>query len=223
MKYKAALSALAMSIGLAFSTSLTLADEKGKSEETKSAKTADAGKSKDSISARAKMLAYTCAGCHGEKGASGGPAIPSIGGLSEDSFIEVMNAYKEGEGNPSIMDRIAKGYSEDDIKAMTSYFVKQEFVAAKQEVDTEKAKIGKKLHDKYCEKCHEEGGSLDSDGAGILAGRWKPYLQYSLTDYVKQERKATKKMAKKLKKLHKKEGDEGIAALIEYYVSQQPK
>jgi sulfide dehydrogenase cytochrome subunit len=43
--------------------------------------------------ADATMLANTCAGCHGPDGASGGPATPTIAGLSTEYFVEVMNGY----------------------------------------------------------------------------------------------------------------------------------
>ncbi len=82
-------------------------------------------------------------------------------------------------------------------------------------------KKGGKLHDKYCEKCHSDGGQSAEDDSGILAGQWTDYLKWSLADYTSGNREMTKKMAKKLKKLVKKEGDKGIDALLAYYASQQ--
>ena len=52
----------------------------------------------------------------------------------------------------TIMSRIAKGYTEKEIELMADFFSKQPFVRMKQPYDKKKAKLGKKLHKKYCEK-----------------------------------------------------------------------
>lgn len=171
--------------------------------------------------ASASMLANTCNGCHGPNGDSAGPATPTIAGASVDYFTEQMQGFAKGEIPSTIMGRIAKGYSDDEIEKMADYFSKQKFIPAKQEADPKLAKKGAKLHDKYCEKCHAEGGTSAEDDAGILAGQWVPYLEMSLSDFLKGDREMPKKMAKKLKKLHKKEGDAGIKALIAYYASRK--
>ncbi|HFD86790.1 MAG TPA: cytochrome c4 [Gammaproteobacteria bacterium] len=171
--------------------------------------------------ASATMLANTCNGCHGPKGASAGPASPTIAGISEEYFIETMQGFASGEIPSTIMGRIAKGYSEDELKAMAGFFSKEKFIpAASQKFDKKLAGKGAKLHEKYCEKCHADGGTSAEDDSGILAGQWSPYLEMTLSDYNKGDRIATKKMAKKLKKLHKKKGDAGIEALINYYASE---
>lgn len=171
--------------------------------------------------ASAEMLANTCAGCHGTNGASNGPATPTIAGLSSEYFIEVMEGFKSAETPSTIMTRIAKGYSEDDIKAMASYFAKKPFVKAKQPFDADTVRAGAKLHDKYCEKCHANAGQLPEDDSGILAGQWAPYLNATMTDYIGGKREMTKKMRKKVSKLMDKEGEAGLRTLLNFYASQQ--
>jgi sulfide dehydrogenase cytochrome subunit len=171
--------------------------------------------------ANASMLANTCAGCHGTNGASNGPASPSIGGISAVYFEEVMAGFKAGEIKSTIMTRIAKGYSEDEIKLMGEYFSKQPFVMAKQDFDADKAKKGAKLHDKYCEKCHADNGTSAEDDSGILMGQLTPYLHYTLADFKSGDREMTKKMKKKVNQLMKKEGDAGFDALLNFYASGQ--
>ncbi len=167
------------------------------------------------------MLAHTCNGCHGIEGASSGPAIPSIGGISKDYMIELMQGFKSGEVKSTIMGRIAKGYSDEEIAQISDYFAGQQFVAAKQAFDESQVKEGAKLHDKYCEKCHAEGGTSKEDDSGILAGQWTPYLSWTMDDYRAGDREMTKKMKKKVEKLVSKEGDAGLQALYNYYASQQ--
>jgi len=169
--------------------------------------------------ASAVMLSDTCAGCHGTDGASGGPATPTIAGISNDYFIEIMQGFSSGDIPSTIMGRIAKGYSEDEINAMAGYFSKLKFSGAKQKADKKLAAKGAKLHDKYCEKCHAEGGSSAEDDSGILKGQWTPYVKWSLADFTDGKRTPPKKMKKKLNKLIKKEGDKGIEALLHFYAS----
>jgi sulfide dehydrogenase cytochrome subunit len=167
-----------------------------------------------------EMLSYTCAGCHGTDGSSVGPSSPHLAGMNQDYFTEAMQDYKDGKRNPTIMDRLAKGYTDEQIAAMAEFFAAQTLRLTPQEYDAAKAKVGAKLHDKYCEKCHEEGGSL-ADEAGVLAGQWAPYLRFTMADYLSGKREMSKKMAKKVEKMHKKDGDAGVDALIQYYSSKK--
>jgi sulfide dehydrogenase cytochrome subunit len=167
--------------------------------------------------ASSEALGITCAGCHGTNGVSTGPATPSIAGLSSAYLVEAMENYKSGESYSTIMGRIAKGYSTAEFEAMGDFFAKQKFVTANQKAGS-KVKAGEKLHNKNCEKCHSEGGSLAEDDAGILAGQWTPYLRYTLMDMLAGDHPMPKKMKKKVAKQHKKENME---AILDYYSSNQ--
>ena len=171
----------------------------------------------------AEALAFTCVGCHGPNGNSVGPASPTLAGMPKPVMIETMKGFKSGDINSTIMGRIAKGYTDEQFELMAGYFAKQEYMSAKQSSDAKMAAKGAKLHDKYCEKCHSEGGAIEmavEDEVGVLAGQWKPYLHYTLTDFINGKRPMPKKMKKKLEKMHKKEGDAGIQALLEFYAGK---
>ena len=169
----------------------------------------------------AEMLANTCAGCHGTHGNSQGPATPTIAGISNVYFVDAMKEYKDGTRPSTIMTRIAKGYSDEEIDAMAGFFAKQPFQRGKQTADATNARSGAKLHKKYCEKCHEDGGSSSEDDAGILAGQWRPYLHNTFTDFHSGDRTMPKKMKKKMDKMLKKEGDAGLEKLLDFYASQK--
>jgi cytochrome subunit of sulfide dehydrogenase len=173
------------------------------------------------MGASAKMLAETCEGCHGTNGNSQGPAIPSIAGMSEDYMVETMDSYREGDTKSTIMGRIVKGYTEEEVAMMAKFYADQKPVPANQASDSAMAKTGKDLHKEYCEKCHVDGGSDVEEDAGLLAGQWIPYLQYTFEDYAKDDREQSKKMKKKLDALIAKHGDAGVASLIQYYASQK--
>ncbi len=166
-----------------------------------------------------QMLGNTCAGCHGTNGASTGNAIPSIAGLSETYMIETMNAYKSDERSSSIMGRIAKGYTEEDFENMAGFFAEQEpHKNLNQSFDVAKANAGQALHEKYCDKCHTEGGTVADDDAGQLSGNAKLFTQYSLADFHDESRDMEKKMAKKMKRMLKRDSD-AFDKLVNYYAS----
>jgi len=168
-----------------------------------------------------EMLGNNCAGCHGTNGNSQGPATPTIAGISKDYFVDAIKAYKSGDRPSTIMGRIAKGYTDEEVDAMAKFFAEQKFKAGMQMSDKGKAKKGAKLHVKYCEKCHEDGGASSEDDAGILAGQWGPYLHYTMEDFMSGAREQPKKMKKKVEKLHKKTGDVGMDRLMNFYASEK--
>lgn len=166
-----------------------------------------------------EMLSHTCAACHGTNGSSVA-FTPSIAGNSEEYFIDSMKAFKSGERKATVMDRIAKGYSDDEIAKMASYFAKQPMKPMKQAYSASMAEMGKKLHEESCNKCHEDGGKKADDG-GILAGQSLIYMQHSMEDFKAGSREAPKKMRKRVKNVVDKHGQKGIDALLNYYASQQ--
>lgn len=168
------------------------------------------------------MLANTCAGCHGTDGASVGPATPSIGGLSEDYMVETMNAYKSGERWSTIMGRIAKGYNDDEIVAMAKYYATQPYTGKAQTSEGPLARAGKQIHDKYCEKCHEDEARSIEDDAGLLAGQWMPYVHWTIDDYVAGRSTTTEKgMRKAVKKMLDAHGPSSVEKLVNFYGSRK--
>ncbi|MDX1696637.1 MAG: c-type cytochrome [Thiohalobacterales bacterium] len=165
----------------------------------------------------ASMLGDTCAGCHGIDGVSQGPAIPSLAGISDAYFIETMQAYKKGERHSTIMQRIAKGYTDAEIEIMAPYFSKKPVARSKQELDSAKVARGAELYGKNCEKCHSENGALGDDDAGILASQWLPYMQHAMADYKAGKRDMPKKMKKKVEAL----SDDDLDAILQFFASQQ--
>ena len=168
----------------------------------------------------AQALSYTCAGCHGTDGSSLGPSSPHIAGIGKEYFIDAMKTFQADERNSTIMNRIARAYTNEQIEAMATFFSEQELRLPAQNFDPKKAALGAKLHDDYCEKCHEDGGAV-ADDFGTLAGQWVPYLEYSMADYRNGSRYMTKKMKKKVKKMLKKEGESSIEAVFHFYASQK--
>ncbi|SCZ62245.1 c-type cytochrome [Thiohalomonas denitrificans] len=166
-----------------------------------------------------EMLAQTCAACHGTNGSSIA-FTPSIAGADPEYFVDSMQAFKNGDRNVTVMDRIAKGYSDDQIQKMAEFFAKQPARPMEQEYSPVKAKLGATLHEDYCEKCHEDGG-LDSETSAVLAGQSMLYLNYSMADFKEGHRETPKKMARRVKSLLKEHGPDGLDTILHYYASQK--
>jgi sulfide dehydrogenase cytochrome subunit len=71
--------------------------------------------------ASGQAIAFTCNGCHGSDGMSKG-AAPSIRGLPASYVESAMKDFKSDKRPATIMDRIAKGYSDEEITAVAVYY-----------------------------------------------------------------------------------------------------
>lgn len=70
-------------------------------------------------------MAWQCAPCHGTNGQEFIEAMPPLAGMPKQQFIDAMIAYREGTRPAIIMDRVARGFTDDEIKAMAIWFEKQ--------------------------------------------------------------------------------------------------
>lgn len=66
-------------------------------------------------------LANACTSCHGVEGRSR-TAIPAIAGMEAAAMGAAMAAFKSDQRGGTIMGRIAKGYSDDQIAQIAAYF-----------------------------------------------------------------------------------------------------
>ncbi len=71
--------------------------------------------------ASGQAIGFTCNGCHGFDGMSKG-AAPSIKGLPASYLDSAMKDFKADKRPATIMNRIAKGYTDDEIAAMAQYY-----------------------------------------------------------------------------------------------------
>jgi sulfide dehydrogenase cytochrome subunit len=67
-----------------------------------------------------QVLASSCSGCHAnaEKLTT---AIPRIRGLPEAVILEAMRAFRAGQRPATVMDRIAKGFTDDEIRQLAVF------------------------------------------------------------------------------------------------------
>jgi sulfide dehydrogenase cytochrome subunit len=75
---------------------------------------------------RIALVTGACTGCHGQTG-EGGHGVPSIAGTkSRAEFIAIMQGFREGRWTapPTVMDRIARGYRDEEFALMAARFAR---------------------------------------------------------------------------------------------------
>jgi len=72
-----------------------------------------------------RNLAATCANCHGTNGQARGDTVAALAGMPAERLVTTFNAYKTGALPATIMHQIAKGYTDEQVRAIASYFAAQ--------------------------------------------------------------------------------------------------
>ena len=73
---------------------------------------------------QARSWAAACASCHGTQGQAQ-PGMESLAGMNKDDMVKKMMDFKSGRKPATLMHQLAKGYSDDQIIAIASYFAAQ--------------------------------------------------------------------------------------------------
>ncbi len=71
------------------------------------------------------QLAGTCTGCHGTNGNTIGDALPSLAGQPKAALLASLKGFKSGERSATVMTQIAKGYSDEQIERIATFFAAQ--------------------------------------------------------------------------------------------------
>jgi cytochrome subunit of sulfide dehydrogenase len=74
-----------------------------------------------------RNLAASCAICHGTEGRGGAKdgALNPLAGLPRDHIATQMRAFRDGKRPATVMQQIAKGYTDPQIDAIAAWFAAQ--------------------------------------------------------------------------------------------------
>ena len=72
----------------------------------------------------ARSLAATCANCHGTGGVSVG-VVESLAGKPREEIVRKMQEFKSGARPATVMNQLAKGYTDEQIEALAGWFAAQ--------------------------------------------------------------------------------------------------
>jgi sulfide dehydrogenase cytochrome subunit len=164
-----------------------------------------------------EVLARTCNNCHGVGGVSVGKSMPSIGGLPLEYLKNIMKQWKYDERGAASMNRIVKGFSDDEIDALALHFSKKRWVPAPQGVSAAMLAKGKGVISENCEDCHGMTGGDPDDDAPKINGQWAKYMELELEKYRDE---GFKMPHRKMKKTVRKMKDADLPAAANYFGAQ---
>ena len=72
-----------------------------------------------------RTIGSACFGCHGAGSASGAAIPPIILGAPAEYIESSLKEFRDGSRSSTIMQRIAKGYTDEEIAAVAKYFSTQ--------------------------------------------------------------------------------------------------
>jgi cytochrome c553 len=128
--------------------------------------------------------AAPCLACHGEKGVSETPDIPSLGGQPAPYLLIQLYLFREKQRTIEIMNEMTKGFTDDDLRNFSDFIAK--LPPPPVSVDTgEQARMarGSALITAHrCNSCH----GLDMagrDNIPRIAGQREDYLNRTLVEY----------------------------------------
>jgi cytochrome subunit of sulfide dehydrogenase len=73
-----------------------------------------------------RNLAATCANCHGTNGnAVKGSGMDALSGMEKSKTLQKLADFKNGDKPASIMHQISKGYTDEQLDLIATYFAAQ--------------------------------------------------------------------------------------------------
>ncbi|WP_419764262.1 MAG: c-type cytochrome [Arcobacter sp.] len=70
---------------------------------------------------RGQMLSLSCASCHGTDGKSE-TITPYIAGMGKASLYQILLDYKNGKRTETMMQKHAKGFTDEELEQIAYYF-----------------------------------------------------------------------------------------------------
>ena len=65
--------------------------------------------------------ASSCSGCHATSATVATP-VPRLAGRDPAEIVAAMQAFRTGQRPATVMDRIAKGFSDDEVAAIAAWY-----------------------------------------------------------------------------------------------------
>lgn len=126
----------------------------------------------------------TCLACHGEKGQSETPEVPSLGGQPVDYLLIQLYVFREKMRPVEIMNEQTKDLSDDDLKRFAAFIAAlPPPQPAAEAADPTRMDRGKGLVSQHrCNACHAPN-LAGQDQVARLAAQREDYLLMSLRAY----------------------------------------
>jgi cytochrome c553 len=159
-----------------------------------------------------------CLACHGEKGQSETPEVPSLGAQNAPYTLIQIFLFREKQRVFDVMNETTRGLSDGDLQAMADAIAKLPAPHSSGDpADPQRTAAGRALADRYrCNVCHRPDFSGQENVPRIAAQR-EDYLLKTMREYKSNARRGyDASMAEALQPV----SDEEIATLA-YFISRQ--
>jgi len=125
-----------------------------------------------------------CLACHGEKGQSENPEVPSLGGQPAYYMLIQLYLFREKQRKIDVMVEMAKGLTDDDLRKFSdSLAVLPPPKPEDGPADAARMEHGKALAQQYhCNVCHQ-GDLSGVNNVPRLAAQREDYLLKALREY----------------------------------------
>jgi cytochrome c553 len=126
----------------------------------------------------------TCLACHGEKGQSENPDVPSLGAQQKDYVLVQLYLFREKQRTVEVMNAMAKGLSDDDLRTVSETIAKlPPPVPVSDTPDAARVARAKDLVVKHrCNFCHTPS-FVGQDQVPRIAAQREDYLLRTLREY----------------------------------------
>ena len=76
------------------------------------------------VAAEPPAGAVSCSGCHPSSARVTSPVV-RLNGLDRAAIVKAMQDFRSGQRTGTVMDRIAKGFTDDEIQAIAAWYATQ--------------------------------------------------------------------------------------------------
>lgn len=172
------------------------------------------------VKAGAKAVS-SCVGCHGDKGNSINPDIPSLAGQNGRYLIVAMKHYRDGERKNALMRKALHGFRDRTIQNIAAYYSRQT-PASPTSGESSKPGVFDPIGDggrlaATCDGCHGKHGNGGLKGIPRLTGQHPDYL----FDAIKAYREGARKN-ENMQMFASKLSDLAIEKVSLFYATQAP-
>jgi cytochrome c553 len=124
-----------------------------------------------------------CLACHGEKGQSETPEVPSLGAQPAGYTLIQLYLFREKQRKVEVMNEYAKDLSDDDLRQFSDAIGKLPAPAPEGDVDAARMQKGYAIIEtNHCNQCHQSN-LAGRDNVPRIAAQREDYLAKALREY----------------------------------------
>jgi cytochrome subunit of sulfide dehydrogenase len=165
-----------------------------------------------------EILAGACGGCHGHTGVSMAAELPSISGFDRRYLARVMREFGAGTRHSTIMGRLMKGYTPQQITLLASHYADQPWASFPVQREPARYEAGQRIHQALCEECHEQAGRHQDRDMPRVAGQAPEYLLTQL--FARRDRPEGMQQPSRMRRALESLSDDELHAVGHFLSSQ---